>query len=116
MKINTKPFKDKFATSYSNAFILRKPKLVVRHGLTVSALGTRNRKIDHSGDMLEGEGEPWPIRFQAGFLSLCYLFLCEWVFCLFVGLYAMCMLEDQKRTVGSITPILAHLPRIVRSK
>jgi hypothetical protein len=56
---------------------------------------------DHSGDMLEGEGEPWPIRFQAGFLSLCYLFLCEWVFCLFVGLYAMCMLEDQKRTVGS---------------
>jgi hypothetical protein len=45
MKINTKPFKDKFATSYSNAFILRKPKLVVRHGLTVSALGTRNRKI-----------------------------------------------------------------------
>lgn len=31
MKINTRTFKDKFVTSYSNAFILRKPQLVTWH-------------------------------------------------------------------------------------
>lgn len=45
MKTNTSTFKDKFATSCSNAFILRKPKLAVRHVFIIPAFGTMSRKI-----------------------------------------------------------------------